>query len=310
MRFAIVDLGTNTFNLIIVEPKDDSYNLVYSTREPVMLGEGGIADGFIAPKAFKRGTEALRKFNVMIEEYSCDTVYAFATSAIRSAKNGQDFVDSVKRKVGINISVIDGKREAELIYLGISEAISTDENLLMMDIGGGSTEFIIAHKGELLWSHSFDLGVSRLFQTFNPSDPISSGDVAIISDMLLKELQPLFKACAEHKPKHMVGSSGSFTTFAKVIAHKNNRYEEFQNSTEFPISLDDFYAAYDTLLKSTYDERLATPGIEEMRARYIVVSGILTKVVLDLCEIETIRRSDYNMKEGAIAEVISGKSLA
>lgn len=305
MRIAIIDLGTNTFKLLIVEPKEDGFEIVQSSKSPVMLGEEGLRDDMIAAKAFKRGTEALRHFNLIIEEYKCDRVHAFATSAIRSAKNGNDFVDSVKRKLGIHIDVIDGQREAELIFRGINRAISVKDNVLMMDIGGGSTEMIIANQGEVLWAHSFDLGVSRLFQTLTPSDPLTPNEVVKISEALNAELQLLDEALNQHPVSHLAGSSGSFTTFAKMIAHKRGTEHPYNDQSEFLIEASEWNFIHEKLLGSTHQERLNMPGIEPFRAQYIVMGAILTNLVLDKAAVTTIRTSEFNMKEGAIIEALN-----
>ena len=143
MKTAIIDLGTNTFNLLIVEGDQT----LFKTKIAVKLGEGGITNNFIAEEPYRRGLAALKKHIETIKHYKVERTLAFATSAIRSATNGAVFVKEVKKKLGLNIEVIDGNKEAELIYLGVQQALDLgQENNLIMDIGGGSTEFIICNK--------------------------------------------------------------------------------------------------------------------------------------------------------------------
>ncbi len=122
MKVAIIDLGTNTFNLLIVEINSDhSYNHIFQTKISVKLGEGGINHGVITPVPFQRGIDALKTHKQTIEKNKAEKIYAFATSAIRSASNGHEFVAKVKEEVGIDIQVISGDKEAELIYCGVRD---------------------------------------------------------------------------------------------------------------------------------------------------------------------------------------------
>ena len=163
MRVAIIDLGTNTFNLLICDKKDESDKIIFKNKISVKLGEGGIDKGIIADAPYQRGIKALEDHLNTIKKYEVDKHRAFATSAIRSTKNGSDFVREVFEKLALKIEVIDGDKEAELIYQGVKKAILFDlDYKLIMDIGGGSTEFIIANAKGVRWKKSYLLGVSRL----------------------------------------------------------------------------------------------------------------------------------------------------
>ncbi|MCE9538076.1 MAG: phosphatase, partial [Bacteroidetes bacterium] len=167
-RIAVIDLGTNTFNLLIVEVSSDkTYELVFQTKISVKLGEGGINKGFIAPLPFNRGIDALKVHKQTIEKYNVGKVYAIATSAIRGASNGAEFVAKANEECNIDVQVISGDKEAETIYYGVRDAVKmSDEVSLIIDIGGGSTEFIIANKHQIFWKQSFLLGVARLLEMF------------------------------------------------------------------------------------------------------------------------------------------------
>ena len=160
MRIAVIDLGTNTFNLLIVEVNSDkTYSHVFQTKISVKLAEGGMNEGVIAEIPFQRGMAAFKTHFETTKKYKVDKVFAFATSAIRSTKNGQLFVEQAKEETGIDIQIISGDREAELIYYGVHSAVEMDDDAsLIIDIGGGSTEFIIANKNRIFWKQSFLLG--------------------------------------------------------------------------------------------------------------------------------------------------------
>lgn len=201
MKISILDLGTNTFNIFIAEiHPDKTYTKLYKSKIAVKLGEGGINNNFIEEKPFERGIRALKKHRKTSKKFGVDKIVAFATSAVRSANNGRDFVLAAKEKTGIDVEVISGEREAELIYYGVKMAVRlNDTPSLIIDIGGGSTEFILANNKEILWKQSFLLGAARLLAKFKPSDPITESELKQIEGHLEKELQPLFSA-AERVP--------------------------------------------------------------------------------------------------------------
>jgi exopolyphosphatase/guanosine-5'-triphosphate,3'-diphosphate pyrophosphatase len=306
-RIAVIDLGTNTFNLLVVEINSDkSYTHVFQTKISVKLAEGGMNKGFIAPVPFQRGIDALKQHKQTIEKYKVEKVFAFATSAIRGASNGKEFVAQAKQETGIDIQVISGDKEAELIYYGVRSAVQmNDQTSLIIDIGGGSTEFIIANKNEILWKQSFLLGAARLLEIFNPSDPITGDEVKAITDYLRKELKPLFEAVKKYSIVELVGSSGSFDSLAEIVAHRFHTPSILDGKTEFTFDLDDCAVVYQSILKSTNAERLEMKGLVAMRVDMIVISSILVHFVIDALSIQKMRLSTYSLKEGVLYEVMN-----
>jgi exopolyphosphatase / guanosine-5'-triphosphate,3'-diphosphate pyrophosphatase len=307
MRIAVIDLGTNTFNILIVEiASDKSYIPLFQTKLAVKLGEGGINKNFIQPLPFQRGIEALRQHQKTIEKYNVQKVYAFATSAVRDAVNGKEFVEKLKLETGYEVIVIDGNKEAEFIYYGVRKAVRlSDEASLIIDIGGGSTEFVIADKDEILWKRSFLLGAARLLEKFNPSDPITDDQITEIKEHLLKELAPLSEAIKKYPVIELIGSSGSFDSLAEMIAHKFYTPEILDGETEYEFKLEDCSAIYELLLKSTREERLQMKGLIEMRVDMIVVSSIIVHFILTTFEIEKMRLSTYALKEGVLDQLLN-----
>lgn len=309
MKIAVIDLGTNTFNLLIVEVNSDkSYSTVFQTKISVKLAEGGMNKGFIADLAFARGIEAFNTHFATTQKYKVDKIYAFATSAIRGASNGSEFVQKVKNDTGVDIQVISGDREAELIYYGVRSAVEmTEDASLIIDIGGGSTEFIIANKNQIFWKQSFLLGAARLLELFPPSDPITDNEIIVFVNHLKTELQPLFEAIKKYPVKELLGSSGSFDSLAEMIAHRFYTPEILDGKTEFTFDLGHCEEIYNSILKSTNAERLKMKGLVAMRVDMIVVSSIIVNFVIREFEIEKMRLSTYSLKEGVIYEVLNKK---
>lgn len=309
MSIAVIDLGTNTFNLLIAKVHDDGgYTIKYNNKLPVKLGEGGINKGLITSQAIQRGMETLRYYDRVIKEHSASQVYAFGTSALRSCRNGPDFVKEVKKQFDIDVKVIDGDEEAELIYAGVLLALDLgEENVLIMDIGGGSTEFIIGNRREILWKRSFELGAARLLDKFEPSDPIKEEEVIMMERYLEVELRELFEALKIHRVETLTGSSGSFDTLAEMIAHRFYTPAIFEDKTEFTFHLPDYFIIHRQLLHSTKEERLSTPGIIELRVDMIVIASIFVNFILKKCRIHHMRLSTYSLKEGVLNKIIKGE---
>jgi len=236
MTIAILDFGTNTFNLLIAERKERSFRVIHSSKQPVKLGRGGIQINRITPDAFERGFVAIHNHMETIKEHDVEEIRAFATSAIRNASNGQDFVDEVNRRFGFRVRVIPGEREAELIYKGVRQAIRfTETNVLILDIGGGSNEFIICNREGIIWKHSFELGMARILELFELSDPITHEEIGALESYFKQELQPLVEMVKKEKPRTLIGASGSFDTFYSLLLGKGALTPDEVHGREIPL---------------------------------------------------------------------------
>jgi exopolyphosphatase / guanosine-5'-triphosphate,3'-diphosphate pyrophosphatase len=306
-RIAILDFGTNTFNLLITEVSaEKKLHVLHTSKEAVKLGEGGITKKIITEAAFKRGMAAIERHLERVREFNVSKIYAFATSAIRDASNGRDFIHAVHEKFDIYVLIIPGEREAEMIYRGVRLSIQMEEKpWLILDIGGGSNEFIIANKKEIFWKHSFNLGMARLLESFSPSDPISPDQVKKLSEYLKTELKELFDAVKEHKPEVLLGASGSFETISALLGHMfPGKYASHANPSR-EIFYEDYLILHGILLKSTIEERRQMQGMEPVRVEMIVLASIFIQISLQECGIRRILQSDYALKEGVIAEILN-----
>lgn len=303
MRIGIVDLGTNTFNLLIRDT--ESGTTLYNNKIPVKLGRGGITDGKISPDAFERGLDAMISHRSTAADYHVDRIVAFATSAVRSATNGDEFVQAVFEATQIHIEVIGGLREAELIFKGVRQAVPIgEEPVLVMDIGGGSTEFILGNNQEVFWANSYDLGVTRLLDMFKPNDPITADQSTVIRQYVESHLGDLIEAYRKYPARMLIGSSGSFDTMYDVISLRHGRPPLQSGQVSGAFDEGELRDVINDLMSMTTEERLAVPGMIEMRAEMIHLSGIQIALVLDLLVIEKMRLSTYSLKEGVYAEMI------
>jgi exopolyphosphatase/guanosine-5'-triphosphate,3'-diphosphate pyrophosphatase len=302
-KVAVIDLGTNTFNLLIAElPEKGKHHIIYNTQVPAKIGEKAINENKIIPAAFERGVQCLKDMKGIIGEYNVDDIFAFGTSALRGASNGKEFAETVKKETGIIIHIIDGHREAELIYTGVQLAFPCDEKLkLVLDVGGGSNEFIIGNKDKIFWSKSFNLGVARLLYKFNPSNPMKVEEINKIESYLNQELEPLWEAIKKFPVSDLIGCAGCFSSFHEMVSAQNNSPLN-EKSTWEKIPMEGFKKIHNILLPSSYEERLEMEGLVFMRADMIVIGTILVNLVLEKAHIQNLYLSKYALKEGVLYE--------
>ena len=304
MRAAVIDIGTNTFHLIIAEVSAGKINVIYKTNVPVKLGEGRLNDHIIIEAAFERGLQTLSKFSEEIKKHQVDVVKATATSAVRSAENGQDFVHAVQQLTGITITVIDGEQEAEYIFKGVQATGILKETSLVMDIGGGSTEFIICRPNEVLWKKSYNIGAARLMQAYFKTDPLTVFQKSAINTYLETTLADLKIKCDLYEPKLLIGSAGAFESFAGMI----NPDLDLKNSATAHISLAEYQQLSAKLLTSTHQQRTQMKGLIPLRVDMIVMAALLTDYVLTTVNLQHIMLSTYDLKMGVLSELAHQKS--
>ena len=309
MRTAILDLGTNVFNMILGEfTPQGEYKIVKEYKCAAKLGAGGLADGFIAPVAYETATAALEKIMDVIKEAGgADEIIPYATSAVRDAHNGAEFAEYLNRKFGFKVRIIPGEREAELIFKGIMESVgslkgddgrfASGENALMLDIGGGSNEFIITNGAEILWKRSFPIGMARMREQFAYEDPLPADVVERFVQFNEQMLVELWEMVDKYKPTLFIGSSGSFDTFKDLIF--NCGYGELPS---IELAMEDLRSLNDTLVVSLPQQRLQMPGMSPIRVDYIVLASIFTQYVLDKLQPRIVYQSSFSLKEGGMKE--------
>jgi exopolyphosphatase / guanosine-5'-triphosphate,3'-diphosphate pyrophosphatase len=308
MIIAILDLGTNTFNLLVASVTENKkYQILYKEEISVKLGEGSIQNNIISPLPFQRGIEAIKKHVATAKSYNTELIEAYATSAIRSSENGKIFTDIILKETGIKINVIDGNREAELIYKGVMLSLKKQsaENFLIMDIGGGSTEFILFNNSGIIWKHSYDLGVSRLLSYIRPENPLSEKNISETTTYLKDNLNSLFSAISGYQNITLIGCSGTFESFASVIFSNINADSDPFKSEIHEIDLTQFEEIYKILIKSTEAERYQLKGLVAMRVDTIVLAAIFVRQILQLTGIKKMLLSHYALKEGVLSEYLN-----
>ena len=293
MIVAAIDLGTNTFSLAICDVVNGKLNLIHQEKEGVQLGMGGINQGYIAPDAFKRAMDCLGRFKLSCEKLAVQEIRAIGTSAIRDAKNATELIQKVKEQYQFDITIIDGIQEANYIYQGIAYAHVFSMPSLIIDIGGGSTELIFADEKGIIALNSFNMGISRIYQLFDLSDPLSIDDIQKIERYLDANTGDFFKNI---KSDVLIGAAGSFDTFYEMI-HKS-KYPVTFESVEVPMEM--FKQIIEEVINSSFEERNAHPHIIEIRKRLAPIAAVKTRWILEKIKATKIIFSPCSLKEGVL----------
>ncbi len=301
-RVAVIDLGTNTFNLLLVDVDGPGrMEEVGFEKVPVKLGREGLQQGLLSPAAQERALQALHHYREVIDRTGAETVLAYGTSALRTATNTPQLLEKIRKATGIEVQVISGDEEARLIYLGVTRSLQPDGVFMILDIGGGSNEFIIAEPSSgPLWQKSFPLGMARIIERFPLSDPAKAGEVLQLEDFFDGELQPLWEAVREYRPVHLVGASGTFDTLHDVAAARRLLPATDVPAVEMPLPV--FREVRDQLVASTTREREKMKGMEPFRVEMIVPATIFVNFILTKTNIRRLSLSRYALKEGAVVD--------
>ncbi|MEO0340844.1 MAG: hypothetical protein AAF242_16740 [Bacteroidota bacterium] len=296
-KLAVLDLGTNTFHLLILEFQDDGQFIEhFRERRFIKLAENGIQK--IGPAPFQRAVETMQDFSKILIDQKVSRTFAFGTAALRTASNGAQLADTILEKTGIQVAIIDGDREASLIHQGVQLAVPFDQqNRLIMDIGGGSVEFIIANKDEVQWAESFPIGVAILYKAFHQSEPISTPEQSDLVEFINEKLGSLKAALIKFPCEDLVGASGTFDVIENLLAKgKAGPHHAF-------VAADQLKILKDKVLPATLEQRRNMPGVPLDRSDMIVVAVLLIEYIIQLAQIKRIIVSEFALKEGVLAEL-------
>ena len=299
--YAVIDLGTNTFHLIIAKGTGPTnYKVVFRKRRFVKLANAGV--GLIPQDALDRGLQAMEYFVGVMKQYGVNHYRALGTAALRNASNGSAFVAIVKQRTGLNIELISGDEEASWILKGVQAIIpSTTHPQLIVDIGGGSVECMLNVANQLVFAQSFPVGVAILNHRFHHRNPIHEEEMQNLNQFLTQQLNPLLQILKQYAVKQLVGAAGTFD----VIARQKKPKGLISHPVTIPVKT--FLNFANSIIPLTTEERKMDIRIPPQRVDMIVVALLLVKFFLHSAPIKEITVSPYAMKEGILFDLMASQ---
>jgi exopolyphosphatase/guanosine-5'-triphosphate,3'-diphosphate pyrophosphatase len=305
MTLAGIDIGTNTLRLLIAEVQSVQGRVhirpIFETRRITRLGEGIVNSGRLSPSAMSRTLQALKEFRAAISEHPVDRIIAVATSAVREAANRPLFLDRVKEETGLNVEVISGEEEARRTLLGVRYGLEGDnQNLLVIDIGGGSTEWIVVTGGRVQEMKTVDIGVVKLTDRYLVSDPPSADDQRQLIQNIEERFRAMVPSAGPLSGHRFVGVAGTVTTLAALeLGLKTYDPSRVQ---KMRLGFERVEGWYRKLVGMTLDERRLLAGLERGREDLIVSGTALLWVAMRMARAKEVVVSDYGLREGVLID--------
>ncbi|MCG6186573.1 Ppx/GppA phosphatase family protein [Maribellus maritimus] len=302
MRIAVIDLGTNTCNLLVAEINSTEYSILHQSKQLVRLGDDKIKTNEISPDATQRVLQSFSKHKEIIKNFQVDKVRSIATSAVRSALNKVSFLEQIGNQTGYVVKVVSGEKEAELIFSGVLLAFQDfNKPAVILDIGGGSNELIVMKNKQMTWKESQPTGMARVINQFQISDPILPSEMQELQKYFSVQHKNAFEQCCSQQVNTLIGCSGAFDTIADIIDQVTPG--EKQRITQ-PISLENFDKVYKKIIQSTREERLAMKGMDMVRVDLIVPAVILINQLISDAKLTQIVQTDFALREGVLFEMM------
>ena len=304
-KIASIDIGSNTVRLLILESTGNTeFKLLVSKRSITRLGEGMDTQGKLAKSRIEATLQVLSEFRQACLENGDPPLFAVATSAVREASNGQEFVHQAKKKTGIDIKIIPWEEEARLTLEGVFWKIPhNNRKVITLDIGGGSTEFILSEGKEISGFCSTSLGVVRLTEKFITQHPINEKEFLNLKNHLKNELQAVKKKLSSFPPELLIGTAGAVTTLAAL---KNNIYPYDPEKIHTSIfSREDAESILADLKSKSLSERLALKPLEPGREDLIIAGIVIVLETMRAFKCESLTVSEYSLREGIILKAVN-----
>jgi exopolyphosphatase/guanosine-5'-triphosphate,3'-diphosphate pyrophosphatase len=296
---AAIDIGTNSVHLVIAKARPDGgFDILGKEKEPVRLGHGGNDLDKLSPDAIERGIEVLGRYRQIADSHGA-RIAAVATSAVREATNRADFIERARSEAGVEIDVISGTEEARLIYLGAQQALPLfDQRSMVVDIGGGSTEFVYGEGPRIAAARSLKLGAIRLTDHFRTDRDIDSDTIRDVRDYLRAYLSPAVGAMGAMPRDLAVGCSGTILTLAAMSEAREGRFPQTLNGVKLGAST--LKKLEKQLLTTPLKNRRDIPGMDERRADILPAGAMLLRTIFDLFSIKEMTVSEYALREGVV----------
>jgi exopolyphosphatase/guanosine-5'-triphosphate,3'-diphosphate pyrophosphatase len=304
LRIAAIDVGSNSLHMVIAQiDADGGVTTLWRMKEMVGLGRLSFPSHRLSKEAMNRAIGALARFQEAARSRGCEKILAVATSAVREAINGGDFLVRVRRELGLLLRVVSAREEARLIYLGVRHAMDLgNQPQFIMDVGGGSVEFIVADRSKPLLLESRKLGAARMTAKYISSDPVSAQDVKSLTNHYDRELRPLCESILALKPVGAIATSGTLENLAAMCAAFYDRDSKRDPSI---IEREPLTLLVTALLESRTTDRAAMNGLDDQRKEQIVAGAVLVNEVLRRLDFNEMTLCKSALREGILVDYLA-----
>lgn len=302
MKIGTIDIGTNSMRLLIADYKNNKIENRKKYINITRIGQGVDDKGYITEEALERNLNALKEFADKCIEEKCEKVYCMGTSALRDSKNGQDFVNRAKELTNIDVKIICGEEESNLGFMGVLEGAGGDKSnyILVLDIGGGSTEFIVGNEDGIKFCKSENVGALRMTEKFITTDPISDEEFSKMSVFIEKTISSTLDKIKGMHVSKLVGIGGAITSLSAMNQQLEvYSMEKVHNSM---VTKKDLEKILQNLKKMTLSDKKTIKGLQPKRADIITAGVKILHIVMEKLEIEKIMISEYDNLEGLICQ--------
>jgi exopolyphosphatase / guanosine-5'-triphosphate,3'-diphosphate pyrophosphatase len=305
-KLAAIDLGTNSFHIVVAEITNESglFRILSKDKEVVRLGSGSTDMKYISDQAMDRGIMALKRFRFIADSYNAP-IRAIATSAVREALNKDEFLKRVHSETAMNIEIASGIEEARLIYLGVLQALPVfKKKILMIDIGGGSTEFLIGEKRRVLFSNSLKIGAVRLTERFFQSSRINRATVEDCRLYVKGMLLPIIRILKTKPYELCIGCSGTINTLANIIRAQKGEDADVQINN-FSFNKEELFDVTNQIVRTQGSRDLSSiKGMDSARTDIITAGAIILEQIFKELNIEKLTVSEYTLREGILLDTV------
>ncbi|HEU4683557.1 MAG TPA: Ppx/GppA phosphatase family protein, partial [Nitrospira sp.] len=300
-KLAVIDVGTNSIHMVLAEIQPDgTYKILDRFKNTARLGDKTFETQHLSSEAMARGLEVLRQLVTLAKNKGYERIVAVATSAVREAKNGGDFIDLVAEHTGLRVRVISGTEEARLIFLGVKNSVPiTDQPVLAVDVGGGSVELMVGTRTELLHAKSLKLGAIRLVDQFLKRTPPSDGMFRSMEELVTGHLRAALDGFATKRFESLIATSGMAGNLAEIIVLKRTGRPLPQLNLA-TVSLREIKELEQEIRGSTIKERLAIPGLDVKRVDTLLPAAVVLRRLLELTGRDELILCDKAIREGLI----------
>lgn len=305
-KLAVLDIGTNSIHMVLAEVEPDfSYKILDRFKDMTRLGDGAFKTRRLSEAAMTRALEVIHTLTTLARNKGYDRIKAVATSAVREAKNGGEFIEEIARRTKLRVRVVTGQEEARLIYLGVRHSMDlSNEPILVVDVGGGSVELIVGNRQAMTQAQSLKLGAIRLKDLYLKQDPPTK---AMLKDMQQAIDAQLKAALQQFKTKdfeRLVATSGMAGNLTEVIyLRRTGRPLTQLNLTR--VSRKEVRAVEDLLMHASFKSRLAIPGLDPKRADTLLPATMVLRSLMDRTGHEHMTVSDKAIRDGLIYDFIA-----